>query len=76
MKYEVKKIEMGKEFKNCPTCGYRDGFHSMFKRIDKEIQVFCICPSCHDVFDVNLTLNVTEKNASNNNQYLTPKMLP
>jgi hypothetical protein len=61
MRYEVKKIQLDKEFKICPTCSYRDGFHSMYKRIDDEIRVFSICPSCHDVFDVNLSLNLSEK---------------
>jgi hypothetical protein len=33
----------------------------MYKRIDDEILVLSICPSCHDVFDVNLSLNIAEK---------------
>jgi hypothetical protein len=32
MDYEVKNIKMDAEFKICPTCGYKDGFHSMFKK--------------------------------------------
>ena len=64
MRYEVKKIKFEEEFKICPTCGYRDGFHSMYKRLDDEILVFSICPSCHDVFDINLTVILAEKNDS------------
>ena len=58
MSYEVKKVEMGQEFKVCPTCGYRDGFHSMFKRDKKQLRIFCICPSCHDIFDLDLSLEL------------------
>ena len=61
MRYEVKKIQLVDEFKICPTCGYRDGFHSMYKRMDDEIRIFSICPSCHDVFDVNISLAMSEK---------------
>jgi hypothetical protein len=32
MDYEVKNVKMDAEFKVCPTCGYEDGFHSMFKK--------------------------------------------
>jgi hypothetical protein len=31
MDYEVKRIQMKDEFKDCPVCDYRDGFHSMFR---------------------------------------------
>jgi hypothetical protein len=31
MDYEVKNVKMDAEFKVCPTCGYEDGFHSMFR---------------------------------------------
>lgn len=64
MTYDVKKIKLDKEFKNCPTCGYRDGFHSMYKRMNDQIRVFSICPSCHDVFDVDLSLNLSRKNGN------------
>ena len=42
------------DFKKCPTCGYRDGFHTMLKRIASGIKWLFICPSCHDVFDVGI----------------------
>ncbi len=61
MRYEVKKVKLGDEFKNCPTCGYRDGFHSMYKRVNGDIQVFSICPSCHDIFDLKLSIIMVEK---------------
>jgi len=55
MDYEVNKVEMDGEFKLCPSCGYQDGFHSMFRK-DKDITGwYFICPSCHKVFDIGLT---------------------
>lgn len=47
---------MEDEFKHCPLCSYRDGFHSMLKRDGEEILWLFICPSCHEVFDVGQTL--------------------
>jgi len=32
MDYEVKEVEMEDEFKVCPSCGYEDAFHSMFRK--------------------------------------------
>jgi len=56
MSYEVKKIEFKDEFKVCPVCGYEDGFHSMFKMEDNRTKWFFICPDCHRVFDIGLTV--------------------
>lgn len=54
MENEVKTISMEDEFKLCPTCGYKDGFHSMFRKEGNGIRWLHICPSCHDVFDIGL----------------------
>ena len=56
MDYEVKNVKMVSEFKVCPTCGYKDGFHSMFNKKDNIIRWLFICPSCHDVFDIGFTV--------------------
>ena len=56
MDYEVKNVKMEAEFKVCPTCGYKDGFHSMFKKEDDIIRWLFICPSCHEVFDIGFTI--------------------
>jgi predicted RNA-binding Zn-ribbon protein involved in translation (DUF1610 family) len=56
MDYEVKVIKMDVEFKVCPECGYKDGFHSMFKKEDEIKKWFFICPNCHSVFDIGLTV--------------------
>ncbi len=54
MSYEVISVEMEQEFKDCPVCGYTDGFHSMFKKDGQETKWMFICPSCHSVFDLGL----------------------
>jgi hypothetical protein len=55
MDYEVKKIKLEGEFKLCPECAYKDGFHSMFKSDGGKTRWLFICPSCHSVFDIGLS---------------------
>jgi hypothetical protein len=55
MDYKITKVEFGKEFKICPSCGYKDGFHSMFRKEKDATKWFFICPSCHSVFDIGFT---------------------
>lgn len=56
MDYRIINIEMENEFKVCPSCGYKDGFHSMLKKDDDVTKWLFICPSCQDVFDIGQTL--------------------
>jgi hypothetical protein len=56
MTYKIHTVKLEEEFKLCPLCNYRDGFHSMLKRDKEEIRWLFICPSCHEVFDVGRTL--------------------
>ena len=56
MDYEVNNVKMDGEFKICPSCGYEDGFHSMFKKDGNETRWLFICPSCHRVFDIGFTV--------------------
>jgi hypothetical protein len=56
MTYKIHTVKLEKEFKLCPLCNYKDGFHSMLKRDGEEIRWLFICPSCHEVFDVGRTL--------------------
>jgi transposase-like protein len=56
MNYEIERVEMAEEFKVCPSCGYEDGFHSMFKNEAGKTKWLFICPSCHAVFDIGLTV--------------------
>lgn len=62
MDYKINKGQMEGEFKICPSCGYKDGFHSMFKKENDITRWLFICPSCHEVFDIGLTAgSVTDK---------------
>lgn len=56
MAYEITKLTMEDEFKICPICGYKDGFHSMFKKDEKSLKWLFICPACHNVFDIGQTV--------------------
>jgi len=51
MDCKINKVDIGDEFKVCPVCGYRDGFHSMFRKQGDVTRWLLICPSCHEVFD-------------------------
>lgn len=55
MEDEARKIEMTDEFRICPVCGYRDGFHSMFRKAGETTRWLFICPSCHKLFDIGMT---------------------
>ncbi len=44
------------EFKICPSCGYKDGFHTMLKKEVGVVKWLFVCPSCHDVFDVGYSV--------------------
>jgi uncharacterized Zn finger protein len=56
MDSEIINVTLENEFKVCPSCGYKDGFHSMLKKEEDGIKWLFICPSCHDVFDIGQTL--------------------
>jgi hypothetical protein len=52
----IHSIRFEDEFKICPLCGYKDGFHSMLERDGEKIKWLFICPSCHQIFDIGRTL--------------------
>jgi uncharacterized Zn finger protein (UPF0148 family) len=56
MANDVEKIKMKDGFRVCPVCGYRDGFHSMFRKDGDAMRWLFICPSCHKVFDIGMTV--------------------
>jgi hypothetical protein len=56
MNYEINAVEMQGQFKICPSCGYKDGFHSMFKKDGEITRWLFICPACHEVFDIGHTV--------------------
>ena len=56
MSEDIITAEIGTEFRICPVCGYKDGFHSMFKKEGDTTRWLFICPSCHKVFDIGFTV--------------------
>lgn len=56
MDYDIEKIEMTDEFRVCPECGYRGGFHSMFRKQGETTRWLFICPSCNKIFDIGMTV--------------------
>lgn len=60
MSRKAEKIELDKEFTVCPSCRYSGGFHAIFKRISGEVKMNLVCPSCHDEFDLNFTITVSD----------------
>ncbi len=60
MEQGIRKTEMQDEFRVCPACGYKDGFHSMFKRQGEKLCWLLICPSCHKLFDIGLTASMEQ----------------
>jgi hypothetical protein len=56
MDKDIHLIRFDDEFKICPLCGYKDGFHSMLERDGEKVKWLFICPSCHQVFDIGRTL--------------------
>jgi transposase len=56
MTYQIHPVKLEDEFKLCPLCNYKDGFHSMMKQDGDEIRWLFICPSCHEVFDIGRIL--------------------
>ena len=58
MDYTIIKVSIENEFKVCPSCGYKSGFHLMFRREGEVTKYLYICPSCHNVFDIGHTVNL------------------
>jgi len=56
MEPEIHSAAIKTEFRICPSCGYRDGFHNMFRKEGASIKWLFICPSCHWIFDIGMTL--------------------
>ncbi|MHC4644765.1 MAG: hypothetical protein ACYTBJ_04635 [Planctomycetota bacterium] len=54
---EVIPVRMGDQFRDCPECGYTDGFHNMFRKTNDGgiLKWRLICPQCSSIFDIGLT---------------------
>jgi hypothetical protein len=58
---KVTRVEVSNSFCQCPECGYQNGFHIAFKRIEPngsahKLAVHLICPSCSATYDIALTM--------------------
>ena len=56
-------IDVNAALKECPECGYQNGFHIALKRVEPngekhKLAVQLICPSCSAVFDIGLRVCV------------------
>jgi len=54
---DIEQVEVKDEFRTCPSCGYKDGFHVSF--VPKEtgkLKLVLICPSCSARYDIGMTL--------------------
>ena len=57
---EVTSVAVEEVFKICPSCGYKNGFHAMFERIEKSDTFLwkLICPNCERIYDIGLRVKV------------------
>ena len=59
MSEKQKPIIIEDELHICPECGYKDGFHTSFVRLEKErCRIILICPSCHSKYDPNWIIGI------------------
>lgn len=42
------------DFRVCPNCGYKRGFHSSFQKENEKIKVIFICPECGSAYDLGM----------------------
>ena len=56
MPRNINVVTFDKEFTICPVCQYRDGFHTIVKQEDEQLKWLLVCPSCHEIFDIGLTV--------------------
>jgi hypothetical protein len=62
MEVKINSVEFDGEFRVCPSCGYKDGFHSMLRQDRGIVKWMFICPSCSEIFDVGYTVeNFSDK---------------
>jgi len=59
------------EFRICPECGYKRGFHASFKKKDDNLyKIIFICPSCGSAYDINLeTSSINNLKAQKTDQF-------
>lgn len=52
----VHPISIGEEMRDCPLCGYTDGFHNVFRPSSRQgmLDWLFVCPGCSECFDAGL----------------------
>lgn len=50
-----------KDLRNCPDCGYRNGFHVSFTGGGDDINIGLICPMCGEHFDLEWVREAMQK---------------
>jgi len=56
------KKTISNEFMICETCGYKDGFHTYFIRIDKnKLKLNYKCPECGQRYDIGFIIDLWKK---------------
>ncbi len=57
MKKEIIKKIIKDQFMICENCGYKDGFHTYFIKIDENnLKLNYKCPECSQKYDIGLIL--------------------
>ncbi len=62
-KRRVRRIAGPTSLRECPSCGYGDGFHVMFSLkpgAPMKHRLLVVCPMCSDVFDLGIRLDVSD----------------
>ena len=55
---EIERVEVDKEFRVCPDCGYEHGFHVSLIPEDAgaRLGIVLVCPSCGARYDIGRAL--------------------
>lgn len=54
--HEIREVTPGEEFRVCPACGYKLGFHTSLLRAEDGFRVVLICPECGARYDPGWTV--------------------
>jgi hypothetical protein len=61
---EATQVDIPAQLRMCPDCGYQNGFHVAFRRVEpsngeRTVAVQLICPSCSALLDIGLRVCLT-----------------